>query len=136
MRIIIAIVGVLLLIQFVIITDKPVHNSIKYPQEFDEILGRLGGGTHENTSVILFADSHCTWSNQLENDMKDCNIPYFRADVKSNGTAREIHQYLGKNILGIISTLATPTSLVGTKVVRGANIGRIRQEIERIKGKI
>jgi hypothetical protein len=136
MRVLINIFVFLLFIQFAIIFFEPVHNSIKYPQEFDEILGRLGGGTHEDTSVIIFTDSHCHWSNQLEDDLKNSNISYFRADTNQSEAARHIHGYLGNNIFGITVSLPTPMSLVGTKIVRGANLTVIQQEIRRVNGAI
>lgn len=120
-----------LLVVIVPLTRTPVARPIKAPEQTREILSRLGlEWTHPGPPVVLFTRSDCAPSERLEAELQARGVPYLRVDIDHDPGGRMVFRNLGRNYLGTVATLATPTTIVGTKVVRGAELQAIIEAVK------
>jgi len=122
-------VGIVFAIGLGVVCSRPASDPVRSLEETAAIIKRLNlSWSHPGKPVLVFSNPHCRPCNSLEAELKNRGIPHLRVDVTTNPEARKIHKSLGLNALGSVATLATPTTLVGTKVIRGNNIQAILAE--------
>jgi hypothetical protein len=51
-------------------------------------------------------------------------------DLRQEAEGRAIHGEIGRNRLGVVVSRATPTTVVGTKVIRGTSMARIEEALD------
>lgn len=56
-------------------------------------------------------------------------ISYVSLNTTTSKRAAQALRALGKNALGMTTSMATPTTLVGRRVIRGANLDAIREAL-------
>ncbi len=71
---------------------------------------RLTGQQSRGVPLIVFASANCPYCNDLESQLKEKHVPYIRADVQRDENAVALQRQVGR---------ATPTTIVGTKIVVG-----------------
>lgn len=112
------------------ITATPVAHPIKSLDETREMIAELGYQWQgQGVPVIVFANSHCPASKALETELKRHEVYYLRVDVNTNEAGRSLHGKIGRNYFGTVATRATPTTVIGTTVIRGNQIETILEEI-------
>jgi hypothetical protein len=125
-------IGAILFLVVVIIplAKTPVTHPIKSPEQTREMLSRLGRDwAHPGPPVVLFTRSGCAPSDRLAAELRARGVPYLCVDIDQDSVGRIVHRDLGRNYVGTIATLATPTTVVGTRVVRGADLQAIMEAV-------
>lgn len=122
--------GIVLAVLLVVVGITPVATPIHSLDETQALLARMGASwPGPGVPVIVFASAGCPASNALEAELQRRGLRYWRADVNQNRMAWQIHGELGRNYVGTVATRATPTTVVGTQVIRGNDVERIVQAI-------
>ena len=122
--------GILFAVGLAVITLTPVAHPLKSLDETYELSEELGHQwTEPGVPIIVFTSSHCPHSNALEAELHSHRVRYLRVDVGENEVGRAIHARIGRNYLGTTATRATPTTVIGTAVIRGNDIAAILAEI-------
>jgi len=121
---------IVLVLIVAVITATPVTHPIKSIDETREMIAELGyQWQDEGVPVIVFASSHCPASKALEAELKRHEVYYLRVDVDTNEVGRSLHGKIGRNYFGTVATRATPTTVIGTTVIRGNQVEAILKEI-------
>lgn len=124
-------IAVIIILIIAAITLTPVANPIKSMEETDEILVELGYTWHgKSVPVIVFGSPHCPASKSFVSTLDSRGVDYLLVNVATNETGRSIHAELGRNYFGTVATRATPTTVVGTEVIRGSNFEAVLEAIE------
>ena len=122
--------GILFAVGLAVITRTPVAHPIKSLDETYKISEELGyQWTEPGVPIIVFTRSSCPHSNALEAELHSHGVRYLRVDVNENEVGRALHAQIGRNYLGTTATRATPTTVIGTAVIRGNDIAAILVEI-------
>lgn len=121
-------VGVMIVVA--VVTATPVAEPIHSLDETEAMLSQLGfRWKGPGVPVIVFASSGCPTSRAFEAALQREQVHYLRVDVANNSVGREVHAHLGRNYLGTVATRATPTTVVGTRVIRGNDVEEVLQAI-------
>lgn len=114
----------------VLLTVTPIARPIKSLEETYGLMDQLGlRWDRSGVPVIVFASDGCPASRSLEAALQREGVVYLRVDVHGSELAGEIHADLGRNRLGTVATRATPTIVVGTRVLRGDDVEAVMEAI-------
>lgn len=122
--------SIILMVIVAAVTLTPVANPIKSLDETYAMLEQLDMHWDQpGVPVVVFASNGCPHSRALEATLQKRRVTYLRVDIYSSKLAQDIHGELGVNYLGTVGTRATPTTVVGTRVIRGNDVGAIMEAI-------
>jgi hypothetical protein len=114
----------------IIVTTTPVARPIKSVDQTYALMEQLGlEWNHSGAPVLVFASGGCPASRSLEASLQQEGVVYMRIDVHASEHAEMIHANLGRNYLGTVATRATPTIIVGSRVLRGNNPEKVLKAI-------
>lgn len=80
--------------------------------------------------VVLFTRQGCPAAAHMEDLLREHRVSHLVVDVDQGPAARKAHADLGRSYLGTVATLATPTVVVGTAVIRGTRIDDVLDALE------
>jgi len=113
-----------------VLIGTPVAEPIQSLDETVAILSELGlQWNSPGVPIIVFVDSGCSASRDFEAALEREPVCYLRVDVAEGGVEREVLADLGRNHLGTVATWATPTTVVGTRVIRGNHVEEVLQAL-------
>lgn len=99
----------------------PPRSSLS-PKEADRLLLTLGLKRTGTTSpVVMFIRPGCGPCDQLKGDLQARGVQFLCVDVSQTKVGNDALRELGKNTFGMTTSMPTPTTLVGTRIIRGSN---------------
>jgi hypothetical protein len=114
----------------IIVTTTPVARPIKSVDQTYALMEQLGlEWNRSGVPVLVFASDGCAASRSLEASLQQEGVVYLRIDVHASEHTEKIHANLGRNYLGTVATRATPTIIVGSRVLRGNNPEKVLKAI-------
>lgn len=91
-------------------------------KEADTVLASLGLQRLGTTPpILLFTRPGCGPCDLLRSDLHTRGVRFLEYDVTASEAASTALRELGKNAFGMTSGMPTPTTLVGTKIIRGSD---------------
>jgi glutaredoxin len=69
----------------------------------------------------MFTRPGCGLCDALKGDLQARGVPFLCVDVTQTRAGNDALRDLGKNVFGMTSSMPTPTTLVGTRIIRGSD---------------
>lgn len=114
----------------VVATRMPVRTPITTMAQTEALLTRLDlEWSGPGPPVVLFARTGCPASRRLEESLQRQGVRYLLVNVAESEIASAELADLGRNHLGTVATRATPTVVVGTRVVRGNDVDKVLEAL-------
>jgi hypothetical protein len=122
--------SVIVIAVVVTVTTTPMARPIKSADQTYALMEQLGlEGKRSGAPVLVFAGDGCPASRSLEVFLQQEGVVYLRLDVHASEHAEMIHANLGRNYFGTVATRATPTIIVGSRVLRADNPEKVLKAI-------